>query len=59
MIEAAFADEPTEDIPLDESLSGLDQLSEDLMTLSLVPRSRWQTLLHLDVVKVFEHPCPH
>lgn len=29
-----------------------DQLSEDLLTLSLMPRSRWQTLLNLETIKV-------
>ena len=29
-----------------------EQLGKDMMTLSVVPRSRWQTLLHLDLVKV-------
>ncbi len=29
-----------------------EQLTEGLLTLSLVPRSRWQTLLNLDTIKV-------
>lgn len=29
-----------------------DQLSEELLTLSLMPRSRWQTLLNLETIKV-------
>lgn len=29
-----------------------EQLSEEMMTLSLVPKSRWQTLLHIDLIKV-------
>jgi U3 small nucleolar RNA-associated protein 21 len=29
-----------------------EQLSEGLMTLSLLPRSRWQTLLNLETIKV-------
>lgn len=29
-----------------------DQLSEGLLTLSLMPRSRWQTLLNLETIKV-------
>lgn len=29
-----------------------DQLAEDMMTLSLVPRSKWQTLLNLDTIRV-------
>lgn len=30
----------------------VDQLSNDMLTMSLVPRTRWQTLLNLDVIKV-------
>lgn len=31
-----------------------DQLSDELLTLSLMPRSRWQTLLNLETIKVSE-----
>ena len=34
----------------------IDQLSADMMTLSLVPRSRWQTLLHIDIIKARNKP---
>ncbi len=34
----------------------LDQLSDDLLTLSLVPKSRWQTLLHLDLIRQRNKP---
>lgn len=34
----------------------LDQLESQLMTLSLVPRSKWQTLLHLDEIKSRNKP---
>jgi len=30
----------------------VDQLSNNMLTMSLVPRTRWQTLLNLDVIKV-------
>jgi len=33
-----------------------DQLSEKLLTLSLVPKTRWQTLLHLDLVNQRNKP---
>ncbi|SCV67376.1 BQ2448_6022 [Microbotryum intermedium] len=33
-----------------------DQLSDDLLTLSLMPRSRWQTLLNLDTIKQRNKP---
>lgn len=29
-----------------------EQLTEDLLTLSLLPRSRWQTLLNLETIRV-------
>ena len=57
MIDAAFEDEQEE-----ESFSILDaptdtnQLSRDLESLSLVPKSRWQTLLHLDVIRQRNKP---
>ena len=34
----------------------IDQLSSDLTTLSLVPKARWQTLLHLDLIKERNKP---
>ena len=30
------------------------QLADDLVTLSLLPNSRWQNLLNLDIIKVRE-----
>lgn len=33
-----------------------DQLSESLLTLSLLPRSRWQTLLNLETIKARNKP---
>ena len=54
LISAAFED-PESDSP-DENIDyntqpTTDQLSHDLLSLSLVPRSRWQTLLHLDTIR--------
>jgi U3 small nucleolar RNA-associated protein 21 len=54
-IDGAFEDEP-EDIEDSAPVESLDQLSSDMMTLSLVPRSRWQTLLHLDLIKQRNKP---
>jgi U3 small nucleolar RNA-associated protein 21 len=34
-----------------------EQLSEGLLTLSLMPRSRWQTLLNLDTIRVSPFSC--
>ncbi|GHJ84709.1 hypothetical protein NliqN6_1111 [Naganishia liquefaciens] len=33
-----------------------DQLAEEMTTLSLVPRSKWQTLLNLDTIRVRNKP---
>jgi len=33
-----------------------DQLSESLLTMSLVPRTRWQTLLNLDLIRARNKP---
>ncbi|KAI1324010.1 WD domain-containing protein [Xylariaceae sp. FL0255] len=57
LLEAAFEDENSEDADGDSvSAPSVDQLSSDMMTLSLVPRSRWQTLLHLDLIKTRNKP---
>ena len=56
LLEAAFDEEaPAEE---DDMLAGpdLDQLSSDMMTLSLVPKVRWQTLLHLDLIRQRNKP---
>jgi U3 small nucleolar RNA-associated protein 21 len=56
LFEAAFDEEAT---PEDEATVGpslVDQISSDMMTLSLVPKSRWQTLLHLDLIKQRNKP---
>jgi U3 small nucleolar RNA-associated protein 21 len=55
VIDGAFEDEADEDQESTPALS-LDQLSEDMMTLSLVPKSRWQNLLHLDAIKQRNKP---
>ncbi|PMD53973.1 Utp21-domain-containing protein [Hyaloscypha bicolor E] len=55
VIDGAFEDEADEDQDSTPALS-LDQLSEDMMTLSLVPKSRWQNLLHLDAIKQRNKP---
>ena len=57
LIDAAFEEEQTEESPpaLD-SLITPEQLSRDLESLSLVPKSRWQTLLHLDVIRQRNKP---
>lgn len=44
------------EIPDEEKVDGIEQLNEDLLTLSLVPKSRWQTLLHLDDIRARNKP---
>lgn len=53
LLEAAFEDQSSADGDSDDTVAApaLDQLSEQMLTLSLVPRSKWQTLLHLDLIK--------
>lgn len=56
LIEAAYEEDV--DVEEDDTVVAptLDQLSADMMTLSLVPKSRWQTLLHLDIIKQRNKP---
>ncbi|KAM3556336.1 hypothetical protein MY1884_005115 [Beauveria asiatica] len=55
ILEGAFEDEE-EDADADLVAPTIDQLSSEMTTLSLVPRSRWQTLLHLDLIKERNKP---
>lgn len=36
----------------DDEYKSAEQLGAELVTLSLLPESRWKSLLHLDVIKV-------
>ena len=58
IIDAAFDEEVDEEVPETayNDLVPTDQLSLDLLTLSLVPKSRWQTLLHLDTIRQRNKP---
>jgi U3 small nucleolar RNA-associated protein 21 len=56
VLEAAFEDEDVVGDDDQIAAPSLDQLSADMMTLSLVPRSRWQNLLHLDLIKKRNKP---
>ncbi|QLI63607.1 U3 small nucleolar RNA-associated protein 21 [Metarhizium brunneum] len=55
LLEGAFEDSRDD---LDDAIIAptVDQLSSELTTLSLVPKSRWQTLLHLDLIKERNKP---
>ena len=58
IIDAAFDEEKDEEVQETASteLAPTDQLSLDMLTLSLVPKSRWQTLLHLDTIRQRNKP---
>ena len=45
-----------EDIALLNSTSDIDQLHSSLLTLSILPQSRWQTLLNLDTIRQRNKP---
>ncbi|CAK7263984.1 rRNA-processing protein utp21 [Sporothrix epigloea] len=60
LLEGAFADDDEAEDGEDGLDIGpgklVDQLSADMTTLSLVPKARWQTLLHLDLIKQRNRP---
>ena len=47
--------EETDPLPGNET-SDIDQLDQSLLTLSLMPQSRWQTLLNLDTIRQRNKP---
>ncbi|CAG8972628.1 hypothetical protein HYALB_00005397 [Hymenoscyphus albidus] len=55
LIEGAFVEEEENTEDSAPPLS-IEQLSIDMMTLSMVSKSRWQTLLHLDLIKQRNKP---
>lgn len=55
MLDGAFENDEGEDQDAVVAPT-IDQLSSDMMTLSLVPKARWQTLLHLDLIKERNKP---
>ncbi|KAL2761170.1 hypothetical protein ACRALDRAFT_1059169 [Sodiomyces alcalophilus JCM 7366] len=56
LVEAAFNDNVVAEGRDTVVTLPVDQLSADMMTLSLVPRTQWQTLLHLDHIKERNKP---
>ena len=58
IIDAAFEEEADEEVQEKayKDLAPTDQLSLDMLTLSLVPKSRWQNLLHLDTIRQRNKP---
>jgi U3 small nucleolar RNA-associated protein 21 len=56
-IEAAFT-EDNENETKPEAWMTAEQLGNNMMTLSITPKNRWQTLLHLDQIKVRNPSTP-
>ncbi|KAI9803156.1 MAG: hypothetical protein M1833_001227 [Piccolia ochrophora] len=57
LLDPAFVGDSGSETGVDEPAApNLDQLSADLTTLSIVPKSRWQTMLHLDLIKQRNKP---
>ncbi|KAL4974350.1 Utp21 specific WD40 associated putative domain-containing protein [Aspergillus desertorum] len=50
IIEAAFQQD-NEEREGDGPISCTDQLSREMLTLSVVPKNKWQTLVHMDLIK--------
>lgn len=56
ILDAAYDQPDSEAGSTNELLTTPDQLSQDILSLSLVPKSRWQTLLHLDLIRQRNKP---
>lgn len=57
IVSAAYAEGEQEvEEEEDAVVPSVDQLSESITTLSLVPKSRWQNLLHLDLIRERNKP---
>ncbi|KAI9695254.1 MAG: hypothetical protein M1820_008773 [Bogoriella megaspora] len=55
LLTASLSDSSEAALP-DTAIPSMNQLSEDMITLSLVPKARWQTLLHLDLIRARNKP---
>lgn len=56
LITAAGEEEDDQDGSATATEGDVDEISSDLLSLSLVPRSRWQNLLHLDLIRQRNKP---
>ncbi|KAK2788402.1 hypothetical protein FQN52_006726 [Onygenales sp. PD_12] len=56
ILDAAFQEEDVDGGAEQAPVLPTEQLSRDMVTLSITPKSRWQTLLHLDVIKERNKP---
>lgn len=51
-VTAEEAEQEVQPEEVDDAYQSAEQLGAELVTLSLLPESRWKSLLHLDVIKV-------
>lgn len=51
-VSAEEAAEEVKSEEVDDAYQSAEQLGEQLVTLSLMPESRWKSLLHLDTIRV-------
>lgn len=51
----AVEQDAVSDIPDEEEFASPEQIADSLVTLSLLPDSRWKNLLNLDAIKVISH----
>ncbi|KAF2424905.1 WD-repeat protein-like protein [Tothia fuscella] len=56
ILEGVFEEEDSAEEDTDLAAPSIEQLSKELLTLSLVPKARWQTLLHLDLIRERNKP---
>lgn len=57
--QAEDSDKPVINLPQSKDISGFpihNQQIPDLVTLSLLPKSQWQSLINLDIIKVSFQP---
>ncbi|KAJ5885331.1 hypothetical protein N7495_009841 [Penicillium taxi] len=55
LVEAAFLDAPESD-DAEGPVLATEQLQQDMLTLSLVPKSKWQALIHLESIRERNRP---
>jgi U3 small nucleolar RNA-associated protein 21 len=56
LIDGAAEEDVEEEQEDATSVPIMDQLTEGITTLSLVPKARWQTLVHLDIIRARNKP---
>lgn len=56
MIEGALDNENDDEFDVNQVYQSVDQIDEKLLTLSVGPRTKYQTILHLDIIKQRNKP---